>query len=160
MRHAIYVLLLLAGPVFSAEPVYTWRSRADDPDRVYLYRAGKQIGGWCYRAKHYRPFDGETWGPPSDAPPVPLPELTFRGHAYMILGVAFSPDGKRIASGSFEMVKVWDLATRKEILSLQGNTGYARVAFSPDGKRIASGGLDQTVKVWDVAPPQSEQTRP
>jgi len=74
MRHAIFLLLLLAAPGFAAEPVYTWRTREDDPDRVYLYRDGKQIGGWCYRAKHYRPLDGDTWGPPSDASPVPPPE--------------------------------------------------------------------------------------
>ena len=74
MRYTIYVLLLSASPAFSGEPVYTWQSRADDPDRIYLYRDGKQIGGWCYRAKHYRPLDGETWGPPSEASPVRPPE--------------------------------------------------------------------------------------
>jgi hypothetical protein len=74
MRYAIYFLLLLACPAFSAEPVYTWQYRADDPDRVYLYRDGKQIGGWCYREKHYRPFDGVNWGQPSAASPVQPPE--------------------------------------------------------------------------------------
>lgn len=74
MRYAIYLLLLLSGPAFSGEPDYTWRSTANDPDRIYLYRDGKQIGGWCYRAKHYRPLDGETWGPPSEASPVQPPE--------------------------------------------------------------------------------------
>jgi hypothetical protein len=74
MRYAIYLLLLLASPVFSAEPVYTWQYRADDPDRVYLYRDGKQIGGWCYREKHYRPFDGATWGQASATSPVQPPE--------------------------------------------------------------------------------------
>jgi hypothetical protein len=67
-------LLLLASPVFSAEPVYSWRSRADDSDRVYLFLDGKQIGGWCYVARHYRSFDGQTWGPPTAAAPVPPPE--------------------------------------------------------------------------------------
>jgi hypothetical protein len=76
MRHAIFLLLLLAAPGFAAEPVYTWRTREDDPDRVYLYRDGKQIGGWCYRARHYRPLDGDTWGPPIDASPVPPPDRT------------------------------------------------------------------------------------
>jgi hypothetical protein len=74
MRYSIYVLLVFASPAFSGEPVYTWHSRADDPDRIYLYRDGKQIGGWCYRAKYYRPLDGETWGPPSEASPVRPPE--------------------------------------------------------------------------------------
>jgi hypothetical protein len=73
MRHSIFLLLLLASPAFSAEPVYTWQTRADDPDRVYLYRDGTQIGGWCYRAGHYRPFDGETWGQPTATSPVQPP---------------------------------------------------------------------------------------
>ena len=47
--------------------------RADDPDRIYLYRDGKQIGGWCYREKHYRPYDGETWGAATSASPVQPP---------------------------------------------------------------------------------------
>ncbi len=76
MRHSIYLLLLLACPAFSAEPVYTWQYRSDDPDRAYLYRNGKQIGGWCYRTQQYRPFDGENWGQPTAASPA-LPPQRF-----------------------------------------------------------------------------------
>jgi WD40 repeat protein len=49
------------------------------------------------------------------------------------MGVAFSPDGKRLASGS----KVWDAQTGKELLALQGGGGGS-LFFSPDGKRLAS----------------------
>src|SRR5262249_5414105 len=64
--------------------------------------------------------------------------------------VAFSPDGKRIASGR-DGVKVWDAQTGQELLTLKGHTeGVSSVAFSPDGSRIASGSHDQTVKVWDA----------
>ena len=67
--------------------------------------------------------------------------------------MAFSPDGKRIVSGSWDKtVKVWDAATGQETLTLKGHTGaVTSVAFSPDGKRIASGSEDKTVKVWDAA---------
>jgi hypothetical protein len=74
MRYAIFLLLLPAFPAFAAEPVYTWQSRADDPDRVYLYRDSKQIGGWCYREQHYRSFDGEAWGPAIATSPVQPPD--------------------------------------------------------------------------------------
>ena len=66
--------------------------------------------------------------------------------------MAFSPDGKRIVSGSEDKtVKVWDCDKGKEILSLKGHTGpVTSVAISPDGKRIVSGSHDRTVKVWDA----------
>jgi hypothetical protein len=72
MRYVIGILLL-ASPVAAGEPVYSWQSRADDPDRVYLYLDGKQIGGWDYRLKHYRSFDGTNWGTPTDTPPATPP---------------------------------------------------------------------------------------
>ena len=67
--------------------------------------------------------------------------------------MAFSPDGKRLASASWDKtVKVWDAATGQESLTLKGHTdGVMSVAFSPDGKRLASASEDQTVKVWDAA---------
>jgi hypothetical protein len=65
--------------------------------------------------------------------------------------VQFSPDGTRLAVGGDHTVKVWD-AKGRESLTLRGHTGDVwSVAFSPDGTRLASAGVDQTVKVWDVA---------
>jgi WD40 repeat protein len=66
--------------------------------------------------------------------------------------VAFSPDGKRLASASMDRtVKVWDAAAGQEVLTLKGHTDQVQsVAFSPDGKRLASASMDRTVKVWDA----------
>jgi hypothetical protein len=77
--------------------------------------------------------------------------LTLKGHTGFVLSVAFSPDGERIASGSWDrMVKVWDSSTGMELLPLNGHIGdVLSVAFSPDGKRIVTGSGDNTVKVWD-----------
>jgi WD40 repeat protein/serine/threonine protein kinase len=79
--------------------------------------------------------------------------MTLRGHGDMVLSVAFSPDGKRIASGSRDnTVKIWDTEKGGEPLrTLVGhNGGVPSVAFSPDGKRIVSGSWDETLKIWDV----------
>ena len=73
MRYVLGILLL-ASPAFAGEPVYSWRTRADETDRIYLYLDGNQIGGWDYRIKQYRPFDGKNWGPPTDTPPVRPPQ--------------------------------------------------------------------------------------
>ncbi|MFC1636202.1 WD40 repeat domain-containing protein, partial [Planctomycetota bacterium] len=77
------------------------------------------------------------------------PSMTLGGHSDVVFGLAVSPDGKRIASGSFDKtVKVWDASTGAELMTLQGHNGAVySVMFSPDGKRIASGGYDKTVKV-------------
>jgi WD40 repeat protein len=66
--------------------------------------------------------------------------------------IAFSRDGRRIVSGSYDKtVRVWDAATGSEVLKLRGHTyNIVSVAFSPDGSRIASGSLDRTVMIWDA----------
>jgi WD40 repeat protein len=74
--------------------------------------------------------------------------------------VSFSPDGKRIVSGSGAFddrgsgeIKVWDAQTGQETLTLKGHADDVNsVSFSPDGNRIVSGSDDKTVKVWDARP--------
>ena len=82
------------------------------------------------------------------------PELRFQlGHSDSVYSVAWSPDGKYIASGSNDnTVKIWDVASGKEIRTLFGHSSYVKsVAWSPDGKHIASGSYDHTAKIWDAA---------
>ena len=78
--------------------------------------------------------------------------FTLYGHTGVVWGVAFSPDGTRIVTGSIDQTaKVWDARTGTPQLELKGHTGgVPGVAFSPDGTRIVTGSFDQTAKVWDA----------
>ena len=78
---------------------------------------------------------------------------TIKGHSDCIYGIAFSPDGKTIATASYDkLIKLWDIATGKEIRTYKDHIDavYA-VAFTPDGKFLVSGAADRTIKVWNVA---------
>jgi WD40 repeat protein len=77
--------------------------------------------------------------------------LTFIRETNDVLGVAFSPDGRRLASADdHENVKVWDAATGQDVLTLRGSRA---VAWSADGRRLAtvSAGSRDSVVIWEAA---------
>jgi WD40 repeat protein len=76
----------------------------------------------------------------------------LKGHADYVCAVAFAPDGKLLATGSYDRTaKLWDVAAGQERRTLHGHAGIVlAVAFSPDGKTLATGGLDNTVHLWDT----------
>ena len=77
---------------------------------------------------------------------------TLDGHTDPVYAIAWSPDGKTLATAGFDnTVRLWDAATRKEIKKYEGHTKLVlAVAIAPDGKHILSGSQDNTAKIWDV----------
>ena len=74
-------------------------------------------------------------------------------HSLPVNACVYSPDGRSIASGSDDgRIKLWDVATGNEMLSLSSHTGPINAcAFSPDGNRLVSASKDGTLKIWDVS---------
>jgi len=105
------------------------------------------------------------WAPTSTHSPTPI--FTYRGHSGPVTSVAWSPDGKHIASASVDgTVQVWDATTGSDALIFRGGSALVTyyidssrtsnpvpvwsVAWSPDGKYIASAGQDHAVHVWEA----------
>ncbi|MCU0535415.1 MAG: hypothetical protein MUD14_16120 [Hydrococcus sp. Prado102] len=67
-----------------------------------------------------------------------------------IRAIAFSPDGKILASGTVnKKVQLWDVVTGNLLRTLEGHGDKVRtLAFSPDGKTLVSGSADKTIKIW------------
>lgn len=77
----------------------------------------------------------------------------YEGHSDAIYALALSPDGKTLATGSYDQkIKLWHVETGAESLLLKGhNGGVFGLSYRPDGKVLASASADRTVKLWDVA---------
>ncbi|MBN1201842.1 MAG: twin-arginine translocation signal domain-containing protein [Anaerolineae bacterium] len=131
-------------------------------DAPQVFAVSKQIGGqWAFNRRDFIKAAGVTVAaaslgctgtPPARAEPVAqLVEGAF-AHKKAIYSVAFSPDGTRLASGSFDRtIKLWSLPDGGLLTTLEGIEGTVNsVAFSPDGTQLASGISNGEIRLWSV----------
>jgi len=79
--------------------------------------------------------------------------VTFKGHSGSVTSAAFSPDGRRVVTASLDgTARIWDAATRAELVKLKGHSGVVLSAcFDCTGRRVMTSGEDGTARLWDAS---------
>ncbi len=75
---------------------------------------------------------------------------SLKGHEGIIHSIAFSPNGERLISGSWDKtIRLWDINAATELHQFKGKDSIYSVAFHPNGQLIAAGSFDETITIWD-----------
>jgi WD40 repeat protein len=89
--------------------------------------------------------------PTAVVPTITTPSLTYKGHTGPVIGVAWSPDGKNIAScGNDGTVQIWQASTGQMLWKAPVSRYTFAVAWSPNGQQVAAAGADSTIAIFDA----------
>jgi WD40 repeat protein len=75
---------------------------------------------------------------------------SFIGHTSNVLSLAATPDGKILASGGLDGIRLWDLVKKRPLATLVNYNNISKITISPDGQILASGDTQGVVKLWDL----------
>jgi WD40 repeat protein len=153
------VALLVAGATLAVSSVLVWQSRERERRDSYFHRialAQRELSannlGRALDLLDECPPDLREWEWHYLQRLCRVDPLIFLGQGQGIRGVAFSPDGRRLAAANEDgTIGLFDVDTGEVLPSLVGHTGKVRsLAFHPQGTRLASTSADRTVNVWDL----------
>ena len=151
MRRALFEYCALNNADFRGADLSGAIFRHCDLSRTSLEKAKRHRTQLLHASGHKQGLSGVLVAPLLDRSELKIfPEIQiFSGRIDYVAAVAWSPDGKRIATGADDGVRVWDAVTGENVLSLKHDHRVKSVAWSPDGKRIATGSA-VGVWVWDA----------
>lgn len=127
--------------------------------QVYIGNVQRALSEWKYgRPQTARdrleacPFEKRDWEHDFVNTTVRANQVVLEGHTAEVQSIAYSPDGKWIASGSDDQtIKIWDAAQGTLVKTLKGNSGFVRsISFSGDGSTLAGASTDGMINIYDV----------
>ena len=151
MQRAFFEYCALSNVDFNDTDLSGTIFRHCDLSRTSLEKAKRHRTQLLYTSGYEQGLSGVLVAPlleRSELKILPKTQI-LSGHFDDVTAVAWSPDGKRIATGSDDGVRVWDAVTGEGVLSLEHGSKVRSVAWSPDASRIAAGSGDG-VRVWDA----------